>query len=82
MQTVLSLPSPSLPPSLPLSLPSPPPQDSTKEQGLGFQQVSIDDILEAQRVKQEAREEERRKRDVILQARGMRPQDKTEDAYS
>ena len=57
-------------------------QDPVREQGLGLQQVSIDDILEAQRLRQEARELEKRRREQILRARGMRPPDHTEDAFS
>ena len=47
-----------------------------------MERVSIDDILEAQRVQQELKEAEKKKRETILRARGIRPLDHGEDAYS
>lgn len=44
-----------------------------------LKKVSIDEILEAQRLVQEKAEAEKKKREQLLRARGMRPLDHTED---
>ena len=56
-----------------------PSQDAELESNQPLEKVSIDDILEAQRVQQEEREKEKKKRVDILRARGMRPLDQGED---
>lgn len=50
-------------------------QDAELESSQPLEKVSIDDILEAQRVQQEQRAKEKKKRENILRARGMRPLD-------
>ena len=50
-------------------------QDSELEGRQELEKVSIDVILEAQRVEQERKEEERKKREQLLRSRGMRPLD-------
>ena len=61
---------------------SSPLQDAELESSQPLEKVSIDDILEAQRVQQEEREKEKKKRENILRARGMRPLDQGEDTYA
>ena len=65
--------------SLSLSLPPSPFQDSDMEANQPLKKVSIDEILEAQRLAQEKTEAEKKKREQLLRARGMRPLDHTED---
>lgn len=58
-------------------------QDPIKESSQTLVKVSIDDILEAQRVQQEAKEKEKKQRHDVLRARGIRPLDTgTEDAFT
>ena len=57
-------------------------QDAELESNQPLEKVSIDDILEAQRVQQEEREKEKKKRENILRARGMRPLDQGEDTVN
>lgn len=47
-----------------------------------LQKVPIEAILESQRLLQEEREEAKRRREAALRARGMRPLDHTDDAFS
>lgn len=61
---------------------NPLPQDPALESSSQLQRVSIDEILEAQRLQQEKAGEEKRRREQILRVRGMRPLDHTEDTYS
>ena len=58
--------------------PPPPPQDPGLEERQDLERVSIDEILEAQRVMQEKKQEERKKREQLLRSRGMRPLDQTD----
>ena len=59
-------------------LPTSPYQDPELEGSHGLEKVSIDEILEAQRVAQEKEQAERKKREQILRARGMRPLDRSD----
>ena len=43
--------------------------------------VSIDDILEAQRVEQEKKDQEKKKKEALLRARGINPLE-LEDTFS
>lgn len=52
--------------------------DPELEGSHGLEKVSIDEILEAQRVAQEKEQAERKKREQILRARGMRPLDRSD----
>ena len=53
-------------------------QDPELEGRQDLERVSIDEILEAQRVVTEKREEDRKKREQLLRSRGMRPLDHTD----
>ncbi len=46
-----------------------------KESQQSLEKVCIEDVLEAQRVQQEKREREKKHRETVLRARGMRPLD-------
>lgn len=54
-------------------------QDPDMEANQPLKKVSIDEILEAQRLAQEKTEAEKKKREQLLRARGMRSLDHTED---
>ncbi|XP_064403936.1 U6 snRNA-associated Sm-like protein LSm1 [Halichondria panicea] len=57
--------------------------DALKESTQSLVQVSIDDVLEAQRKQQEARDNEKKQREAVLRARGMRPTDTgAQDAFT
>ena len=53
-------------------------QDPELEGRQELERVSIDEILEAQRVVTEKREEKRKRREQLLRSRGMRPLDHTD----
>ena len=53
-------------------------QDPELEGSHGLEKVTIDEILEAQRVAQEKEQAEKKKRDQLLHSRGMRPLDHSE----
>ena len=57
-------------------------QDPELESGLLLERVSIDDILEAQRVQQEQAEEERNRKARILKEKGLPFAEQREDIYS
>ncbi len=57
-------------------------QDSKLESNLSLDKVSIDEILEAQRVEQENKASEKAKRELLLQKRGLPMSDVSEDIYS
>ena len=57
-------------------------QDPELEQGLTLERVSIDDILEAQRLQQEEKEQERDRKARILQEKGLPLSEQSEDVYS
>ncbi len=48
-------------------------QDPQLESAQTLVKVSIDEILEAQRIQQETREAEKKQREATLRARGIRP---------
>ena len=57
-------------------------QDAALESAQPLEKVSIDTILEAQRVQQEGREAEKKRREQLLRSRGIRPLEHSEDTYS
>ena len=57
-------------------------QDSELERELTLERVSIDEILEAQRLEQEKVDEERKRKEQILRERGLPLSERTEDVYS
>lgn len=56
--------------------------DAALESAQPLEKVSIDTILEAQRVQQEGREAEKKRREQLLRSRGIRPLEHSEDTYS